>query len=284
MKRIVSILLAVILIFSLAACKSIQKPVSPPGSDGPSKPTSKEPPVLIVLDSTGIGVEASKGTYTWTYDNGDGTRAGVCADSSHPLQWQTFLVPMTTCDDTVELEFAVQPQEISIQCWNDGCWGDVNAEGETATLDENILQLKEGGYIYEVVATWTGENLAAEGTVYYGFYIIQDAHTHGLTKESQTDLDPVTGYCGNTMTTIILDGNEYTFTGSDSVNLTHILINLNYDPMSLCDCIPEFSVKTEFGKPYGVNLSQGYARCEEGQADLTPEQIATIQKIVDNQI
>jgi hypothetical protein len=71
--------------------------------------------------------------------------------------------------------------------------------------------------------------------------------------------------------------------GSDSVNLTDILINLKYDPMRVCRCAPEFTVKTEFGEPYGVNLAQGYARCEEGQADLTEEQIEKIREILNSQ-
>ena len=254
-----------------------------PGSNGASKPTSKEPPELKILDSTCLGIIANIGTYSWTYDNGDGTQTGVCADSSHPLQWQEFLVPMTTSDDTVELCFAVSPQEVSVRCWRDACWGKVDAEAENATLSGNRLELKDGGYIYEVVAKWTGENLAAEGTAYYGFYVIKDDHRHTLAEQPQIVENPVTGYCGNTMTTIVLDGKEYTFMGSDSVKLTDILINLKYAPMRVCRCAPEFTVKTEFGEPYGVNLSQGYARSEEGQADLTMEQIERIREILDNQ-
>ena len=71
--------------------------------------------------------------------------------------------------------------------------------------------------------------------------------------------------------------------GSDSVNLTDILINLKYDPNNICRCMAEFSVETEFGMSYGVNLSQGYVRCEESQTELTLDQIETIQKILDNQ-
>ena len=291
MKKILAILLTVILIFAMSACQSqISCPaadepdqINAPGSSGASKPTSKEPPVLKILDSTGTGIEANTGTYTWTYDNGDGTQSGVCADSSHPLEWQEFLIPMTTADGTVELNFAVQPQEFTICCWSDACWGQVDAKEESVTISGNKLELKDGGYIYEVVAKWTGENLAAEGTVHYGFYVIMDDHSHTLAEQPQTVDDPVTGYCGNTMTTIVLDGKEYTFMGSDSVNLTDIVINLDYDPNRICNCLPEFTVKTEFGDPYGVNLNQGYVRCDEGQADLTSEQVAKIQEILDNQ-
>ena len=289
MKRLVTILIAVILVLSMNACQSAhetdigQGQPNSPGSNGSSKLTSSVPPELKILDSTCLGIVANKGTYSWMSDNGDGTWKGVEADSSHPLEWQEFLVPMTTSDGTVELCFDVQPQEVSVRCWSDAYWGKVKANEENATLSGNKLELKDGGYIYEVVAKWTGENLAAEGTVHYGFYVIKDDHKHTMAEETQTVDDLVTGYCGNTMTTIFLDGKEYTFMGSNSVNLTDILINLKYNPMRVCRCLPEFTVKTEFGDPYGVNLSQGYARCENGQADLTVEQIEEIQKILDNQ-
>ena len=293
MKKLLAIILAVILIFSMTACQSSGQISCPaadepeqmnaPGSDGASKPISKEPPELKILDSTCLGIVANIGTYSWIYDNGNGTWMGVEADSSHPLEWQEFLVPMTTSDDTVELYFDVQPQEVSVRCWSDEYWGKVEAEEENVTLSENTLKLKDGGYIYEVVAKWRDDNLAAEGTVHYAFYIVKDLHLHMSAIRPETVDAPVTGYCGNTMTTIILENKEYTFMGSDSVNLTDILINLKYDPMKVCRCIPEFTVKTEFGEPYGVNLTLGYARCEEGQANLTVEQINLIQKILDNQ-
>lgn len=286
-------MLTVILVFSMTACKSSgqiscpaadeSKPIIAPGSNGASKPTSKEPPALKVLDSTCIAIEANIGTYSWIYDNGDGTQTGICADSSHPLEWQEFLIPLTTSDPEVEFYFDVEPQEFTIRCWSDTYWGQTDAKEEKMTVNGNKLELKQGSYIYEVVATWTGENLAAEGTAYYAFYVIQDDHSHTLAEQPQTVDDPVTGYCGNTTTTIVLDDKEYTFMGSDSVNLTDILINLKYDPMRVCRCAPEFTVKTEFGEPYGVNLNQGYGRCEEGQTDLTVDQIDLIQKILNNQ-
>lgn len=40
---------------------------------------------------------------------------------------------------------------------------------------------------------------------------------------------------------------EYFFMGSDSVNLTDIVINLNYDPEKVCRYMPEFTVDTEDG-------------------------------------
>lgn len=285
MKKLHFILLTVILIFSMTACQSAQEPTNPPGSNGAPKPTSKEPPALKILDNSGNSVEAVKGTYSWMYDIGNGLWTGVEADSAHPLDFQEFLIPMVTASDTATLSFDVEPQDITVQCWRDIHFGNAQASGEHIPVDENSLQLKPGAYIYEICANWTGENLAAAGTAHYCFYAIwtPDDHEHKVAETPQTVDDPVCGYCGNIMTIIILDGKEYTFMGSDSVNLTDILINLKYDPMRVCRCVPEFTVKTEFGESYGVNLSQGYARCEDGQADLTEEQIERIREILDHQ-
>lgn len=286
MKKVFSILLAAILLAALTACQTSGESIqtNPPGENGASKPTSKEPPTLKILDDTCIGLEAVIGTYSWMYDTGNGHWTAVAADSLHPLQSQEFLIPMETASDTVELSFDVQPQDVTVQCWRDIHFGNPDASGEYVALDANKLELKAGGYIYEVCANWTGENLAAAGTVHYSFYVIwkADDHEHESAEVPQIVDDPVSGYCGNTMTTIMLDGKEYTFDGSDSVYLTDVLLNLKYDPMRVCRCAPEFEVTTEFGGPYGVNLTNGYARCEDGQADLTADQIELIRQILDN--
>ena len=278
MKRICLFLLVALLMIALTACTA-----HPPGSSGPSKPTAQEPPALKITDGTGQAITAGLGTHEWNWDRGDGTWTGVCADSTHPLEWQEFLTPLITQTDTVELSFAVQPQSVTVHCWSDAAWGDVNAIEERVSVTGNTIQIQEGGYVFEVIATWTGEDLAAYGTACYGFYVVGEDHRHSLAEESQTVDDPVTGYCGNTMTTITKDGQEYAFMGGDSVNLTDVLINLKYDPTKVCRCLPEFTVTTELGGPYGVNLSQGYARCSDGQADLTAEQVELIRQILNDQ-
>lgn len=105
-------------------------------------------------------------------------------------------------------------------------------------------------------------------------------HTHHVATEAQTVDDPVTGYCGNIQTTLRIKDKAYTFMYGHSVTLTDILINLNYNPLFVCRCLPEYTVDTEFGKGYGINLTEGYARCEKGQADLTQEQIDQIAAII----
>ena len=218
MKRILAILVAAVLLGSMTAC---------------TVPVSQEPPALHITDGS-HEITAVLGTHEWNWKAGNGTWTGVCADSTHPLEWKEFLTPLTTTADTVELAFAVQPQSFTVHCWSDTQWENMDAIEESVSVTGNTIGLQEGGWVFEVIATWTGENLSAYGTVCYGFYVIREAHSHTLSESPQKVADPVTGYCGNTMTTIALDGQAYTFMGGDPVNLTDLLINLPYDPMKIC--------------------------------------------------
>ena len=122
---------------------------------------------------------------------------------------------------------------------------------------------------------------ADEIVVYYNDVKMYDGHSHSPANEAQTVDDPVSGYCGNTQTTIYFDNDKsYTFMSGNSVTMTDILVNLKYDKNKLCKCLPEYKVDTEFGTGYGINLTEGYARCDKGQADLTREQIDKLKEII----
>ena len=87
------------------------------------------------------------------------------------------------------------------------------------------------------------------------------------------------GYCGNTVTTVSREGRGG---GEASSALTDLLLYLDYSG-NVCRCLPEYSVDTEFGTGYGVNLTEGYARFGGGQADLTEEQVEQIREILERQ-
>ena len=106
-------------------------------------------------------------------------------------------------------------------------------------------------------------------------------HSHRFAEKEQTVDDPVEGYCGNMLTTIYLDEMNFTLAGSYSVAITDILINLDYDKDQICRCMAEFTVDTETLAGIQVNLTQGFARCEKGQAALTEEQVQILQDIID---
>lgn len=88
-------------------------------------------------------------------------------------------------------------------------------------------------------------------------------------------------YCGNMLTTVYLEEMNFTLAGRDSVTITDILANLDYDPDAVCRCMAEFTVDTETLAGIQVNLTQGFARCEKGQAALTEEQAQSLREIID---
>lgn len=106
-------------------------------------------------------------------------------------------------------------------------------------------------------------------------------HSHRFAEAAEEDRNAV-GYCGNMQTTVYLKGTAFTFAGSDSVTMTDILIHLDYDPEALCRCMTEFTVDTEMITGIEVNLTEGFARCEKGQAALTEKQAAILQEIIDS--
>lgn len=108
---------------------------------------------------------------------------------------------------------------------------------------------------------------------------LERSHTHSAAAVPQNVDDPFVGYCGNSMTTVYFPDGKVTFMAH--LALTEILHNLDYDADKLCRCLPEYTVDTEFGKGYGINLTAGYARYNGGQADLTAEQIDDMLAVIE---
>lgn len=113
---------------------------------------------------------------------------------------------------------------------------------------------------------------------------IASSHEHAPAAEPQTVDDPVDAYCGNTQASLTVNGETVWFTYGDAVTLTDILINLAYDPASVCECEAEFTAGTEMAaSPYEISLTDAFVRCGKGQALLTEEQVNELREIVKNQ-
>lgn len=115
----------------------------------------------------------------------------------------------------------------------------------------------------------------------------EPGHSHQLAQEDNVLPHEEVGYCGNTITKVRRnerleeDPWEVSFWGSDSVALTDLLIHLDYSG-EICRCLPEYYVDTEFSQEeYGLNLTSGYVRYGEGQAELTQEQVELLQGILE---
>lgn len=130
----------------------------------------KEPPALTVIcGDTAAG--ALLGTYSWQWQAPSGSWEGVASDSAHPLDCQEFLLPLETEEETAVLRFQAEPGSImDVRCWSDAHWSDPDAEAEPCAFDGSTLQLKPGGYIYEVTAQWD-DSQGSGGTAHYAFYL-----------------------------------------------------------------------------------------------------------------
>lgn len=131
----------------------------------------KEPPALaVVCGDTSVG--ALTGTTSWLYKNVDGTFSGINADSMHPLENNSkeYLLVLETRETTATLRFEEDPDSISVHCWDAKNWGNTLAESEAVAEKGNEISLKQGAYVYEVIAKWDS-NEDYGGTVYYSFYV-----------------------------------------------------------------------------------------------------------------
>ena len=153
-----------------------------------------EPPALTVI-SGGKRVDALRGTYSWEYQNADGTFTGIESDSLHPLDSREHMPELliSEVEETGEtpfyaiLEFESEPDEVSVCFWNEECWTDVSAEskqiearktkGTSGTGNESVIhfniELQQEGGIYEVTAKWSSSEEYG-GTAYYSFYTAID--------------------------------------------------------------------------------------------------------------
>lgn len=107
-------------------------------------------------------------------------------------------------------------------------------------------------------------------------------HSHRFAEPGDPGEDVPSGYCGNLTVTVTIAGESHSLTGADSLAMTEILRDLPYDPSQVCRCMAEFTVDTELLSGIHVNLTQGFARCEKGQAALTEEQVRILQDIIDS--
>lgn len=123
----------------------------------------------MICGDTAAG--ALLGTYSWQWQSSGGSWEGTASDSAHPLDCRKLLLPLETGEETAALRFQAEPDSIvDVRCWSDAHWSDPDAEAEPCALDGNTLQLKPGGYIYEVTARWD-DSQGSGGTACYAFYI-----------------------------------------------------------------------------------------------------------------
>lgn len=89
---------------------------------------------------------------------------------------------------------------------------------------------------------------------------------------------------GSKSAVIHVQGEEYSIPREDAKIIWDILKKLDYHPCRVCRCLPKCELEIK-SKCYGLHFGEGYARCDEGQARLTQEQLHAIQGVLSrNQI
>ena len=120
--------------------------------------------------------------------------AAVIADSLHALDCKDILNPIYVTGDYVKLAFEDDPDSVEVRCWPDTAWN-TNAEPESVNCYDTAFDLKQGGYIYEIIALWNESEVAHFGSVsYYAYITTEKEHDHQIASEPQTVDGPVVGY------------------------------------------------------------------------------------------
>lgn len=144
-------------------------------------------------DGKEVTSTAGRGGYSYTIDNGDGTKTSEIADASHILQWSEELMPVVEMDNSeqtlkVTLQFNKKATDCKIIAWEEKYYGndmDVqNSDGneidvQSAEDGEDYYVEVSPGYIYEVKAE--GEDWRAD----FGFYVVESTQNSQV-EEFQT--------------------------------------------------------------------------------------------------
>lgn len=105
---------------------------------------------------------------------------------------------------------------------------------------------------------------------------------HSPAKKELTVKEPYeSGWCGNTLATIVLENKEYTFMLGDSIVLNALYLNHSFKD-NPCKCDGGIKIKTESGD-FTVNLEKHFVRSDKGQGQLTEKQATEIKDIIERQ-
>lgn len=163
------IIIAVLACMAVAVCFL----TDPKSDDAPLASVMNTVPDLTVICGAAAQT-AWRGSYSWTYEMGDGLSSVVIADADHPTArldyFEQNYISVADSDSTppvATLTFDIAPDEISVNCWkieNGKC---IKSNVEIDGTD--VLLKTDGAYLYGVTATWNNPDDNFGGTVEYAF-------------------------------------------------------------------------------------------------------------------
>ena len=162
MRKYTALILALAAALGLTGCSA---------ADGENSPVILEKPPALTVVCGQAETDALPGSYSWQLENADGTTTNIIADGAHPLDCRDLLSPLETTEATAELSFLEEPDSIvNVQRWSDEHWSEPAADSEAVSVNGSTMELKSGGYIYEITAQWDTKN-GYGGTAHYSVYI-----------------------------------------------------------------------------------------------------------------
>ncbi len=167
MKKSVFYVLLLILILALTSCKN-----STPFTHKENMGDVEAPELKIISNTDNITPHYYEHCWHWPINDHNGEHiAGSLSkypDIPHPLQLKNNIPVVNSQTSEITLKFNRVPDTISVICWSDKEWDNVNAEYEDIACKDNVLQLKQGGYIYQVTGNWNDKS-DKRGYGYYSY-------------------------------------------------------------------------------------------------------------------
>ena len=162
MRKSITLIFTLACVLGLVGCSSAAKESS--------TIVLETPPALTVVSGQ-TEMDALLGTYSWQWNNADGTTEHIASDSAHPLDRRDWLSPLETTEPTAALNFFEKPDSIiNVQCWSDAHRSDPAADSEAVAVNGNTMELKSSGCIYEITAQWDTKD-GYGGKAHYSVYI-----------------------------------------------------------------------------------------------------------------
>ena len=162
MKKLLSLLLPLALVLSLAAC----------GEKSADEAARQTPPTLTVTGANACSVTLKSSSYDWTYPQGLQSMT-VIACGAHPLdETSRNITPVLEMPFavsaayfyTVTLDFGDNsPDSVSLRCWPSDAWGTTGMPSETVTAQRQDngtfrAELPQSDGIFAVDALWDGSS------------------------------------------------------------------------------------------------------------------------------
>lgn len=252
-----------------------------PTSSDSYAPMPGPPEMKLVFDSN--SAYSNLGGYTWHTLKQDGSYQGVTVDSLHILQCERILTVYYVTEGKGFLAFGdTEPTTITGRCWPASALGDMDAQSQPVTIDGINVVVNPGDWVYELEATWNHENYY--GTAKYFLCIVyrEDTTVSPPYEDWWSDSTDMTQSPDAQLRIKVFrtDGTARYLNTQDSDAVRSILTGLVYSQEEICRCPHEYAMKLEGETEYYISITEGFARCELGQAQILEEDLDVLAAIL----